>query len=87
MKNISRSALLAAVCAITLACAPSPAMLKTQAAGHTGCVPDVIEVSGLQPVTGGYMWNATCDGKKYLCTDLMSGNKSAEVSCAPAAQQ
>jgi len=87
MSTISRYAILTAVCAITLSCTPSPALLKTQAAGHTGCVPDAIEVSGLQPVRGGYMWNATCGGTKYLCTDLMSGKNSAEVSCASAAQQ
>jgi hypothetical protein len=87
--KISQFGVLTALSTITMGCAPIPPLpveLKTQSAGQTGCVPDAIEVSKGQFVPGGYMWNATCNGKKYLCTDLSSGAKSAQVSCAPAPQ-
>jgi hypothetical protein len=85
MKSVFRLAILAPIFAISAGCI-SPDLLKAQSAGQTGCVPDAIEVSSPQGVTGGYMWNATCNGKRYLCTTLSSGTKTSQVSCAPAAQ-
>jgi hypothetical protein len=81
MRTAFRLAILAPIVAVSASCA-SPAQLKAQSAGQIGCVPDAIEVSKPQSLTDGYMWNATCNGKKYLCTTLMSG----QVSCALAAQ-
>jgi hypothetical protein len=63
----------------------TPDQLKAQSAGQTGCAPAAIDVSTPQGVTGGYMWNATCNGKKYLCTAISSGKNSDQVSCAVAA--
>jgi hypothetical protein len=85
MRTASRLAILAPIVAISASCV-SPDVLKAQSAGQTGCVPDAIEVSKPQAVTNGYMWNATCSGKKYLCTNLGAGAKSSQVSCALAAQ-
>jgi hypothetical protein len=85
MRTGFRLAILAPIVAISASCV-TPDVLKSQSAGQTGCVPDAIEVSNPQPVTGGYMWNATCNGKKYLCTTLGSGKNSSQVSCAIAAQ-
>ena len=72
---------LAAVGAILTGCTTA-SMLKTWSAGQTGCVPDAIEVSTPTAVIGGVMWNATCNGKKYLCTSLGSPRESAQNSCA-----
>jgi hypothetical protein len=85
MRIAFRLAILAPIVAISASCI-SPDQLKAQSAGQTGCVPDAIEVSNPQGVTGGYMWNATCNGKRYLCTTLGSGKNSTQVSCARAAQ-
>jgi hypothetical protein len=85
MRTAFRLAILAPIVAILAGCI-SPDLLKAQSAGQTGCVPDAIEVSKPQGVTGGYMWNATCNGKKYLCTTLSSGKSSSQVSCALAPQ-
>ena len=85
MRTAFRLAILAPIVAISASCV-SPDLLKAQSAGQTGCVPDAIEVSNPQGVTGGYMWNATCNGKKYLCTTLSSGKNSSQVSCALAPQ-
>ena len=85
MRTAFRLAMLAPIVAITASCI-SPDLLKAQSAGQTGCLPDAIEVSKPQGVTGGYMWNATCNGKKYLCTTLTSGKNSSQVSCALATQ-
>jgi hypothetical protein len=85
MGTAFRLAILAPIVAISASCI-SPDLLKAQSAGQTGCVPDAIEVSTPQGVTGGYMWNATCNGKRYLCTTLGSGKNSSQVSCALAPQ-
>jgi hypothetical protein len=85
MRNMFRLAILAPVVAILASCVVSPDRLKAMSAGQTGCVPDAIEVSNPQGVSGGFMWNATCNGRKYLCTTLASGKNSAQSSCALAA--
>jgi hypothetical protein len=86
MRYVFRLAILAPIVAILAGCQVMPERLKALSAGQTGCLPDAIEVSGLQAVSGGIMWNATCSGKKYLCTSLSSGKNSDQVSCALAAQ-
>jgi hypothetical protein len=82
-KGIWLGALISA-CGILAGC-PAPSLLKTWSAGQTGCVPDAIEVSASKALIGGVMWNATCNGKKYLCTNLGTGTRSDQVSCAVAA--
>jgi hypothetical protein len=86
MRNGFRLAILAPIVAILASCAVSPDRMKAMSAGQTGCLPDAIEVANLQGVTGGFMWNATCNDKRYLCTALVSGKNSSQVSCALAAQ-
>lgn len=78
-------AVLATACANLVGCLPATSLLRTWSAGQTGCVPDAIEVSGSKAVVGGVMWNATCNGKRYLCTNLGTGTNSDQVSCAVAA--
>jgi hypothetical protein len=56
--------------------------LKLISAGHTGCTPDQLTISNVQGP--GSMWNATCNGKIYLCSGIPTGKSSAEYSCAPA---
>jgi hypothetical protein len=56
--------------------------LKLISAGHTGCTPDQLTISNVQGP--GAMWNATCNGKVYLCSGVSTGKSSAEFSCAPA---
>ena len=85
MRIAFRPAVLAAIAAISAGCI-SPDRLKSESAGQTGCPPDAIEVTQPQGITGGYMWNATCNGKHYLCTALSSGKSSSQTSCALAAQ-
>jgi hypothetical protein len=76
---------LVAVCMTSTGCV-TPAQLQSLSAGQTGCVPDAIAVSEPKPITGGFMWNATCTGKKYLCTVIQSGKNADQASCAVAAQ-
>lgn len=56
--------------------------LKLISAGHTGCTPDKITISNVQG--HGALWNATCNGKTYLCSGVATGKSSADFSCAPA---
>jgi hypothetical protein len=56
--------------------------LKLISAGHTGCTPDQLTISNIQGP--GSMWNATCNGKTYLCSGVATGKSSSEYSCAPA---
>jgi hypothetical protein len=54
--------------------------LKLISAGHTGCTPDQLTISNVR----GALWNASCNGKTYLCSGVSVGQSSAEFSCAPA---
>ena len=56
--------------------------LKLISAGHTGCTPDQLTISNVQGP--GSLWNATCNGKTYLCSGVATGKSSADYSCAPA---
>jgi hypothetical protein len=58
--------------------------LKTISAGYTGCTPDQLTITKLDGTHfgGNEMWNATCNGKVYLC----SGEVSGDHSCAPVAK-
>src|SRR5579863_659828 len=62
-------------------CVPIDA-LKTASAGHTGCAPEQISISNVRGATGGTLWNASCNGKTYLCSDVGTGKSSSEISCA-----
>jgi hypothetical protein len=54
--------------------------LKVLSAGHTGCAPPANTISNaVANNDGSTVWNATCNGKTYLCTALGSF-----LSCAPA---
>jgi hypothetical protein len=54
--------------------------LKFISAGHTGCTPDQLTISNVNGP--GSMWNATCNGKTYLCTGVATGKSSTDYSCA-----
>jgi hypothetical protein len=58
----------------------STSQLKLISAGHTGCTPDELTISNVQGL--GSMWNATCNGKIYLCSGIATGKSSADFSCA-----
>jgi hypothetical protein len=81
--------------AIAAGCTPlsvkSPILVKRMqliSAGHTGCLPDDNEISNVTPAFEGHViWNATCKGKVYLCTEVSSALGGGEsFSCAPAVQ-
>ena len=50
-------------------------------AGKIGCPPEEIIITNDREIHGGWYWEATCNGKKYICT----GNATS-TSCAPAAK-
>jgi hypothetical protein len=61
--------------------------LKAVSAGHTGCTPDQITISNHQHVGtfgNSETWNATCNGKVYLCSGVPTGKSAEDYSCAPA---
>jgi hypothetical protein len=64
------------------ACVPVTDQLKTASAGHTGCAPEQLTISNLRSAAGGLLWNAACNGKTYLCSEVSSGKASTEYSCA-----
>lgn len=66
------------------ACVSATDQLKTISAGHTGCAPEQLTISNIRSTPGGNLWNATCNGKTYLCSAVRTGNSSDEYSCAPA---
>jgi hypothetical protein len=72
--------------AITHPVATQLQTLQVASAGHTGCMPVDNAISNDGVVTNGQIWNATCNGKLYLCSAVTFGGSSASVSCAPAAR-
>jgi hypothetical protein len=66
------------------ACVSLTDRLKTISAGHTGCAPEQLTISNIRSAGGGSLWNATCNGKTYLCSAVATGKSDAEYSCAPA---
>jgi hypothetical protein len=68
----------------TAACVFTPVtdQLKTASAGHTGCTPEQLTIANVRTSGGGLLWNATCNGKTYLCD--RASLTSEESSCAPA---
>jgi hypothetical protein len=60
--------------------------LKTISAGHTGCAPADNELSNVNDAPNSVTWNATCNGKVYLCTGVSDLSNARTYSCAPVAQ-
>jgi hypothetical protein len=62
--------------------------LQMVSAGHTGCLPGDNAISNVTAnPDGSGIWNATCQGRIYLCTAVGSTNQSESFSCAPVAKQ
>jgi hypothetical protein len=81
--------LVATTLAITSGCVAPPSSsafmrrMKIVTAGHTGCLPDANDISNVTRDFGGTgTWNATCNGKLYLCSAVVLGD-SVSSSCAP----
>ena len=83
-KRMPAAAVILATVLGTTACVSLPDQLKTASAGHTGCTPEQLTLSNIRTAEGGLLWNATCNGKTYLCSSVMTGKSDAEYSCAPA---
>ncbi len=66
------------------ACALSDDDLKAVSAGHIGCAPEQMTISNRRANGGVLLWDAACNGKTYLCSQVITGKSSAEYSCAPA---
>ena len=83
-RKIARpTALAAAVLVAATGCTPFSEQAKVISAGHTGCTPEQLTISNLSNTwPGNVMWNATCNGKVYLC----SGVTGKDYSCAPVAK-
>jgi hypothetical protein len=79
---LSLATVVFAVMLSATACVSLTDQLKTASAGHTGCAPEQLTISNLRSSGGGLLWNATCNGKTYLCSEVTSGKSSAEYSCA-----
>ena len=96
MKSVSTGYLPLAAIALVAAtgCIPlsanSPIIvehLQIVSAGHTGCLPKANEVSNVtMNLDGSGWWNATCNGRVFLCSAVGSTNGSESFSCAPVAQ-
>jgi hypothetical protein len=67
-----------------ISCALSDNDLKAVSAGHIGCAPEQMTISNRRASGGVLLWDATCNGKTYLCSQVINGKSSAEYSCAPA---
>jgi hypothetical protein len=95
MKNhFVRPSLLVALALGALTGCQSMAMdnLKTISAGYTGCTPEQITIQNVTSrntfTSPGETWNATCNGKVYLCSGVgnSGGTGTGTYSCAVVAK-
>jgi hypothetical protein len=92
--NIQRVSVAAIALATASGCIPlaanSPIILdrlQMVSAGHTGCLPSANSISNVKMnLDGSGLWNATCNGRTYLCSAVGSTGGSESFSCAPVAQ-
>lgn len=58
--------------------------LQLVSAGHTGCLPEDNQISNINAsADGSAIWNASCNGKSFLCSAVGSAGSNAEsYSCA-----
>jgi hypothetical protein len=58
--------------------------LPEASAGRIGCSPNDIKISDEH---GGpnksKTWIATCNGKRYVCSEVKTGKDMSDISCAP----
>ena len=77
---MKKTLLLGIVLASLVGCSDLP----VASAGKIGCSPDDIKISDER---GGpnksKSWIATCNGKRYVCSEVMTGRDNSEISCAP----
>ena len=60
--------------------------LQLVSAGHTGCLPSDNVIANVKMNLGGEgVWNATCNGRIYLCSAVVSIGGFESYSCAPVA--
>jgi hypothetical protein len=69
----------------------SPAGIKqwqAASAGYTGCPAEQNEISDSKMDLDVLTWNATCNGKVYVCTAIFTsgGLTPTSMSCAPRIQ-
>jgi outer membrane lipoprotein-sorting protein len=59
--------------------------LKIRSAGFTGCAADTNQITNIDArPDGSGTWNATCQGKVYLCSQGSSEGHASSYSCAVA---
>ena len=93
-RNVERISVAAITLAAATGCTPlaanSPLILdrlQMVRAGHTGCLPSAKSISNVKMnLDGSGLWNATCNGRTYLCSAVGSNGGSESFSCAPVAQ-
>ncbi len=81
---LSRLALLGVSLLLTAGCVST----RSMSIGHVGCPSNEIQISDerrtwFPPL---WTWTASCGGKRYFCSRQMTGQHSAQTSCAPAAE-
>jgi hypothetical protein len=84
---ISAMLLLSGCVPVTVNTPGIPDELQTISAGHTGCLPAQNDLSNVKFAGADTTWNATCNGKVYLCTGVSDLSNAHSYSCAPAVVQ
>lgn len=75
------SYLLFMIGAFSVGCFPS---LEGQSAGLTGCRDSDLQISDVDSGLASETWVATCNGKRYVCSQPTMGPTAYHASCTPA---
>jgi hypothetical protein len=84
MKTIPVIGISLALGATLLGGCASTSLMQATSAGYTGCQPQANQISNVQSGLNTLLWNASCQGKTYLCSAVTDANGGRQVSCAPA---
>jgi len=63
----------------------STSLMQATSAGYTGCQPQANQISNVKSGLNTLLWNASCQGKTYLCSEVSDAKGRWQASCAPAA--
>jgi hypothetical protein len=77
---VRRSVLFIGLGLSTLGCIPS---LEGQSAGLTGCRESELQISDIDSSLASETWIATCNGRRYVCSQPTMGPTAYSASCTP----
>ena len=95
ISNVAHAALWIVAAAVSSGCTTAPVTeewIKPYSATAMGCTVDEVKISNINTITAGpfgvvtaYNWNASCNGKLDICSEVAGYMGGSQYICAPRA--